>query len=105
MECVAFEYVLDLELERSSSGKSLEMQYILPMKANVFADLSLVTTKKYLWSASRQDLCNLLWKQKCSLYFYYHFRLLTYIIYFYSYIPRVKRYTYLFERSVFSQHT
>ena len=53
MECVAFEYVLDFELERLISAKSLETQYILQMKAKSFAALSMVTTTEYLRSASR----------------------------------------------------
>ena len=53
MEFVAFEYVLDLELERPSSSKSLEMQYILFMKANLLADFPMVTTTKHLRSACR----------------------------------------------------
>ena len=57
MECVAFEYVLDFELERPYSAKSLEMQYSLQMKANLIAALSMVTTTKRLWSSSRYDFC------------------------------------------------
>ena len=53
MECVAFENVLDFELERPTSTKSLEMYYILQMKAKLFAALIMVTTTKNLWSASR----------------------------------------------------
>ena len=53
MECLAFEFAFDFELERPSSAKSLEMQDILLMKVNLFADLSIVTTAKHLWSASR----------------------------------------------------
>ena len=58
MECVAFEYVLDFELERLISAKSLEAQYTLQMKAKFFAALSMVTTTEYLRSASRSDLYN-----------------------------------------------
>ena len=53
MECVAFGFVLDFDLERPSSDKILEMQYILLMTGNLFAYLSTVTTTKHLWSASR----------------------------------------------------
>ena len=53
MECVAFEYVLDFELERLISAKSLEAQYTLQMKTKFFAALSMVTTTEYLRSASR----------------------------------------------------
>ena len=53
MECVAFKYVLDFELKRQTSSKSLEIQYILQKKAKLFAALSMVTTTKQLWSASR----------------------------------------------------
>ena len=53
MQCVAFKFVLDFELERPSSAKSLEMQYSLLMTVNLFADLSIVTKTKHLWSASR----------------------------------------------------
>ena len=53
MDCVAFELVLDFELKRPSSAKSLEMSYILLMAVNLFADLSMATTAKLLWSASR----------------------------------------------------
>ena len=62
MECVVFEFVLDFELEKASSAKSLEI-YILLMAVNLFADLSMVTTAKHLWSTSRYDLCNLVEKQ------------------------------------------
>ena len=44
MECVAFEYVLDFELEKPTSTKSLEMQYWLQMKGKLFAVLSMVAT-------------------------------------------------------------
>ena len=53
MEYVALENVLDFELERLISAKSLETQYILQMKAKSFAALSMVTTTEYLRSASR----------------------------------------------------
>ena len=53
MECVAFEYVLDFELERPASTRSLEMSYILQMKAKLFAALTMVTVTKNLWGASR----------------------------------------------------
>ena len=53
MECVAFEYVLDFELERLISTKNLETQYTLQMKTKFFAALSMVTTTEYLQSASR----------------------------------------------------
>ena len=53
MECVAFKYVLDFELERPTSTKSLELQYILQMKAKLFAALSMVAATKHLWCASR----------------------------------------------------
>ena len=53
MECVAFEYVLDSELERLISAESLEMEYIFQMDAKIFAAFSMLTTTKYLWSASR----------------------------------------------------
>ena len=52
MECV-LEYVLDFEFERPTSTKSLEIKYILQMKAKLFPALSMVTTTKHLWSASR----------------------------------------------------
>ena len=52
MECVALEYVLDFELERLISAKSLEAQYTLQMKAKFFAALSMVTTIEYLRCAS-----------------------------------------------------
>ena len=45
-------FVFDFELEGSNSAKSLEMQYILLMTVNLFADLSMVATAKHLWSAS-----------------------------------------------------
>ena len=44
MECVAFEYVLDFELEKPTSTKSLEMQYWLQMKGKLFAVLPMVST-------------------------------------------------------------
>ena len=53
MECEAFEYVLEFELERPFSAKSLEMQYSLQMKANLLAALSIVTTTKHLWNSSK----------------------------------------------------
>ena len=53
MECVAFEFVLDFELERPSSTKSLEMEYILLMTVNLLTNFSMVTIAKHLWSASR----------------------------------------------------
>ena len=53
MKCVAFEYVLDLELERITSAKSLDMYNFLQIKANSFAALSMVTATKRLRSASR----------------------------------------------------
>ena len=56
MECVAVKCVLDFELERSTSAKSLEMYYFFQKKANLFETLSEVTTTKRLRSASRYDL-------------------------------------------------
>ena len=55
MEYVAFEYVLDYELERPTSAKSLDMQYFLQIIAKLFAALPVVTITKRLWSASRYD--------------------------------------------------
>ena len=52
MECVAFEFVLDFEFEAPSSAKSLDVIYFAD-DSQFFADLSMVTTAKYLWSASR----------------------------------------------------
>ena len=53
MKCAAFEYVLDLELERITSAKSLDMYNFLQIKANSFA--ALATATKRLRSASRYD--------------------------------------------------
>ena len=39
MECVAFEYVLDFELERPTSAKSLEIKNLLPTKEKLFVAL------------------------------------------------------------------
>ena len=47
MECVAFEFVFDSELENQI------------LRIGLFADLSMVTIAKHLWSTSRQGLCKL----------------------------------------------
>ena len=64
MECVGFEYVLDFELERPSSIKSLKTQYCFQIKAKLFAALSMVITAKALWSSSRYSFCNEVQKKK-----------------------------------------
>ena len=46
MEYVAFEYVLDFEIERPTFAKSLEMQYFLQVKVKLFAALSMVAITK-----------------------------------------------------------
>ena len=56
MECVAFEYILDIELKTPTSAKSLEMQYFFQIKAKLFAAFSMITTTKRSWSACRFDL-------------------------------------------------
>ena len=58
MEFVAFEYVLDFELERPFSTKSSEIEYPLQMKAKLVSALSMVTTTKRLWSSSRYGFCD-----------------------------------------------
>ena len=44
MECVAFEYVLDFQLERPTSAKGLDMLCFFQIKAKLFAALSMVAT-------------------------------------------------------------
>ena len=56
MECLAFDYILDFELERPTSAKSLEIQHFLQINTKLFTALSMVTTAKRLWSASRYDM-------------------------------------------------
>ena len=80
MECVVFEFVLDFELEKASSAKSLEI-YILLMAVNLFADLSMVTTKKHICGVLL-DKISVIWfksNEKYSLYFYYHNSFFIYI--------------------------
>ena len=59
MECVASEFVFDFELERPSSAKSLEMQYILLMTVNLFPYLQMVTTAKHkifvIWFKDKEN--------------------------------------------------
>ena len=58
MKFVAFEYVLDFELERPFSTKSSETEYPLQMKAKLVSALSMVTATKRLWSSSRYGFCD-----------------------------------------------
>ena len=52
MECVAVKYILDFELERPTSAKSLGIQ----IKAKLFTALPMIATTKHLRSASINDL-------------------------------------------------
>ena len=58
MERVPFEDVLNFELEKPFSAKSLEMQYCLQMKTKLLAAFSVVTTTKRLWNSSRYAFCS-----------------------------------------------
>ena len=81
MEFVASEFVFDFKLERPNPVKSLEMKYILLMAVNLFADLSMVTTKKHICGVIL-DKISVIWfksNEKYSLYFYYHNSFFIYI--------------------------
>ena len=92
MQCVAFEYVLDFELERPTSAKSLEMKYILQMKAKLFAALSMVLKTKNLWSASSKiSVIRFKNNEKYSLYFYYRFSFFTYIFFYFGECPSCEK--------------
>ena len=54
--CVAIKYVWGFDSKGLNSAESLEVQWLLQMKAKSIAAFYMFTIAKCLWSASRCDL-------------------------------------------------